>query len=278
MRLIMNSAPWIDPARMQPMTVMKVKTRDGHDLDAYVTLPAGASKTHQAPLVVLPHGGPWARDVWGFDAEVQFLASRGYAVIQPNYRGSTGYDWRYPEEDRYQFRKMSDDTADATKTMLATGVVDPKRVAIMGTSFGGYLAISGLVNDSDLYRCGVTIAGVFDWAQVMKEEEFYQFDIPSYGWLKRKLGDPKKQKEFFDSISPMRHVDKIRVPVFVAHGKDDSTADIEESRHLLSQLDKYNVPHEVMFASEEGHGFHHLDNKVKLYSRIEAFLAKNMAP
>jgi len=275
---VKNSAPWIDPARMRPMNVMRFKTRDGHELDAYVTLPAGASKQAPAPLVVLPHGGPFVRDAWGFDAEVQFLASRGYAVLQPNYRGSSGYDWMFPEEDRYQFRKMSDDVTDATRTLLKSGLVDPRRVAIMGGSFGGYLAVSGVVHEPELYRCAVTIAGIFDWEQVMQEEKYYQYDTPSYGWLMRKLGDPRKQQEFFDSISPVRHVDQIRVPVFVAHGKDDPVADVSESRRLISALKEFHVPHEVMLVAREGHGIRHLNKELELYERIEAFLAKNLAP
>ena len=276
--LVKNSTPWIDPARMRPMNVMKFKTRDGRKLDAYVTLPSGASKQHPAPLVVLSHGGPYARDVWGFNPEAQFLASRGYAVMQPNYRGSPGYDWMFPGKDRYNFRKMSDDVTDATKAVLASGLVDPKRVAIMGGSFGGYLAISGIVNEPELYRCAITIAGIFDWGRVVQDEKYYQYDSPSFGWMIRELGDPKKQKEYFDSISPVRHVEKIRVPVFVAHGKDDPVADISESRRLISELKEHNVPHEVMFAGGEGHGFGHLGNQVELYTRIEAFLAKNLAP
>lgn len=276
--LLKNSAPWIDPARMQPTNILSFKTRDGGKLDAYVTLPAGTSKKTPAPLVVLPHGGPWVRDTWGFNAEAQFLASRGFAVMQPNYRGSPGYDWQFPEEDRYEFRKMHDDVTDATKTLLATGLIDPKRVAIMGSSFGAYLALSGVVHEADLYRCAVTIAGVFDWAEVMKEAKFYQYDSAQYGYMKRKLGDPKKQKEKFDAISPARHVDQVRVPVFVSHGKDDPIADVGESKRLISELEKYNVPHEVLLIGGEGHGMGHLKNQVELYSRVETFLRKNLAP
>src|SRR5690606_23530181 len=101
------------------------------------------------PLVVLPHGGPWVRDTWGFNGEVQFLASRGYAVLQPNYRGSSGFDWMFPEEDRFEFRKMHDDVTDATKTVVASGYVDADRVAIMGGSFGAYLALSGVVHEPE---------------------------------------------------------------------------------------------------------------------------------
>ena len=272
--LIKNSEPWIDPKRMQPMNIIKFKTRDGRRLDAYLTLPAGASKQNPPPLVVLPHGGPWARDSWGFDREAQFLASRGYAVLKPNYRGSNGYAWMFPEEDRWDFRKMHDDVTDATKAMIASGLIDGNRVAIMGGSFGGYLALAGVVNEPQLYRCAVTIAGVFDWAQQIKDKRYNQYDSPVFGWLMRKLGDPERQREKFDAISPVRHVDQVRVPVFVAHGKDDPIADIGQSRSLISELEKNHVPYEAFLVSEEGHGMGHLDNQVELYSRIEAFLAK----
>jgi dienelactone hydrolase len=274
--LFKNSAPWIDPQRMQPQNIIKFKTRDGRQLDAYLTLPAGASKKNPPPLVVLPHGGPWARDGWGFDGEAQFLASRGYAVLKPNYRGSNGYNWMFPYEDRYDFRKMHDDVTDATKTMIASGLIDGGRVAIMGGSFGGYLAVSGVVNEPKLYRCAVTIAGVFDWEQQLKDKKYDQYDSPVYGYLKRRLGDPKKSPEKFDAISPGRHVDQIRVPVFVSAGREDSTVEYEQSRTLISALEKYHVPHETLIKGGEGHGMGHLDNRVELYTRIEAFLDKNL--
>ncbi len=276
--LIKNSAPWIDPKRMQSMNIVKFKTRDGRHLDAYLTLPAGASKTNPPPLVVMPHGGPWVRDTWGFDSHAQFLASRGYAVLQPNYRGSTGYNWMFPEEDEWDFRKMHDDVTDATKSIIASGLIDGGRIAIVGGSFGGYLAISGVVNEPALYRCAVTIAGVFDYEMQIQSEKYDQYELPYYGRMIRKLGDPKKNPEKFAAISPGRHVDKIRVPVFVAGGKEDRTVEIQQSKRLISDLEKYHVPYEKLIVSEEGHGMAHLDNEVELYTRIEAFLAKNLLP
>ena len=276
--LIKNSAPWIDPKRMLPMTPIKFKTRDGRRLDAYLTLPAGASKQNPPPMVVLPHGGPWARDTWGFDGEVQFLASRGYAVLQPNYRGSTGSDWMFPEEDRFDFRKMHDDVTDATKAMIGSKLIDGSRVAIMGGSFGGYLALAGVTNEPDLYRCAVSVAGVFDWAQHIRDRKYEQFDSPVFGYFMRKLGDPAKEREKFDAISPARHVDRIRVPVFVSHGKDDPVAEIGQSKNLISELQKHQVTYEAFLVGEEGHGMGHLKNDVELYRRIEAFLAKYLAP
>lgn len=276
--LIKNSKPWIDPKRMQPMNIIKFKTRDGRQLDAYLTLPAGASKTNPPPLVVLCHGGPWARDTWVFNGTTQFLASRGYAVLQPNYRGSTGYNWMFPKEDEYDFRKMHDDVTDATKSVMASGLIDSGRIAIAGGSFGGYLAVSGVVNEPALYRCAVTLAGVFDWEQQIKDSKYFQYDSPRFAWMMRKLGDPKKQPEKFDAISPGRHVDKIRVPVFVAGGKEDGVVEIQQSKRLISELAKYHVPHETMLVRDEGHGMGHLDKEVELYTRIEAFLAKYLKP
>jgi len=227
---------------------------------------------------VLCHGGPYVRDSWGFNGEVQFLANKGYAVLQPNYRGSTGYDWMFTREEIYDFLKMHDDVTDATKAIIATGRVDPDRVAIMGGSFGGYLALQGVVSESDLYRCAVTIAGVFDWADLLADEKMDRFDTPYYANMITRIGDPKKEPEKYDRISPGRHTDKIRVPVFVAAGKADFVVDFSQSTRLVSALEKDNVPHEKLIVREEGHGMGHVENEVELYNRITAFLAKHMAP
>lgn len=274
--LVKNSAPWINPKRMQARNVIKYKTRDGFTLDAYLTLPMGASKSNPPPLVVLPHGGPWVRDTWDFDGESQFLASRGYAVLQPNYRGSTGYSWMFPEEDDWAFRKMHDDVTDCVKLVVKSGHVDAKRVAICGGSFGGYLAISGVVNEPNLYRCAVTIAGVFDWATMIRDSKYSQYDNPRYALFRRKLGDPAKEKDKFDAISPLRHIDQVKVPVFVAAGTEDPVVEVGESKRLVAELERYKVPHKTMIVHEEGHGMYRLKNRVELYDRVAAFLEANM--
>jgi acetyl esterase/lipase len=274
-----QALPWIDPKRMQPENIIRFKTRDGHQLDAYLTLPAGASREHPAPLVVVPHGGPWARDNWGFDGEAQFLASRGYAVLKPNYRGSLGYYWMFPEHDDWEFVKMSHDVTDATKAMIASGLVDPGRVAIMGGSFGGYLAVNGVVDEPSLYRCAVAISGVFDWEELIRDRKY---DYTKFDWwyatLLRRLGDPRREAAKFEALAPVRRIDRVRVPVFVTHGGYDPVADIGQSEHLISELKKNNVPYESYIVATEGHGMLHFANRVEQYSRIEAFLAKNMAP
>ena len=276
--LIKSQAPWIDNTRMQPTGIINFKSRDGYALEGYLTMPAGASKAAPAPLVVLPHGGPWARDTWGYDNEVQYLASRGYAVFQPNYRGSPGYQWRFPKEHLYDFRKMHDDVTDGVQKLLRSGLIDPDRVAIMGWSFGGYLALSGAVHDGSLYRCAVALSGVYDWEQVMKESRGEEAIRGRFGFLRRHLGDPKKEQAKFDEISPLRHVEQVKIPMFVGHGSADVIANINQSKRLVSELKKHGVPVVSRFEAGEGHGMAQMTNRIEMYEEIEKFLAANMAP
>jgi acetyl esterase/lipase len=275
--LLKHVAPWLDVARMRPRRAITYRARDGYPIEAYLTLPEGASKAHPVPLVVYPHGGPWYRDTGGFDMEAQYLASRGYAVLQPNYRGSTNYDSRFPYEDRFDFVKMRNDVTDGTKALIHSGLVDSNRIAIMGGSFGAYLAVCGAAFEPDLYRCAVALSGIYDWEQVMDEarqESF--FDNPQFEFLRRHLGDPKANAAKFDAISPLRHIDQVKVPIFVYHGYDDPIASIGESSALVSKLDQYHVPYEKHFVQREGHGVHYLDHRVEISMDVEAFLAKNM--
>lgn len=273
--LIKNSAPWIDPARTVPMQMIEVKVAGGERMEGFLTLPRGASKENPVPLIALPHGGPWANDTWGWDSEAQFFASRGYAVFQPNYRGSTGYDWKFAD-DLWDFRKMHDDVTAGVKGLLKTGLFDSDRVAIMGTSFGGYLAVCGASFEPDLYKCAVTVAGVFDWELMINDASTKRYENSRFQFYTARLGDPKKDREKFDSISPLRHVAAIKIPLFVAHGKDDSVVNISQSKQLINELDKHTVTYEKFFASREGHGMAGIENEVDLYSAIEAFLAHNL--
>ncbi len=275
---IQPTRPWLDPQRMQPMQMLRFKTREGKQLDGYLTLPAATSREKPAPLIVLPHGGPYVREYYGFNEEVQFLASRGYAVLLVNYRGASGREWQFPEEDQYDFVKMREDVFSATRAAIATKLIDRDRVAIMGGSFGGYLALCGAVHQPELYRCAVSIAGVFDWVEIANTARYDQFDSAEYGWLMRRLGDPTRKKELFETISPLRQADRVKMPMFIAHGKDDMVAEVGQSRDLIAVLKRNNVPHESMLVRGEGHGMGHVENQVELYTRIEAFLEKHLAP
>ncbi|MDP2138045.1 MAG: alpha/beta fold hydrolase, partial [Candidatus Didemnitutus sp.] len=268
--------PWLPENLLGEVRLMTFKARDGLMLDGYVTLPADHVPDRPAPMVVLPHGGPWARDVWGYHPEAQFFASRGYVVFQPNYRGSTGYGADISITPRAEFRRMHDDVTDGTRALIRSGIADPARIAIVGTSFGGYLAVCGAAFEPDLYRCAVTIAGIFDWERVMREARNLDPDPYRYEQLLRMLGDPRKLQEKFEAMSPFHSVSQIKVPVFVAHGGDDRVADSSQSRRLTKALTKARVPHETMFRTDEGHGFSELKNRVELYERVESFLKKHL--
>ena len=274
---ILNSRPWIDPSRMQPMGMIKYKTHDGRKLDAYVTMPAGASKQNPPPLVVLPPSWSSGRSTWGFSPEAQFFASRGYAVLQPNHRGSSGYRGMFPTEDEWDFKKMYEDVADATKALIASGLVDRSRVAIVGTSFGGFLALSGAAYEPGLYRCAVAVSPeALDYAKYIQEYKYNQYSWWGYARLVHKLGDPKTQLEKFDAIAPLRHAEQIQSAVLICSGQYDPTFLTNESKELVSIVKKNHLPAETMYFLNESDGVSHLGNKVELYSRIETFLAENL--
>lgn len=273
---IRSTMPWIDPKRMRPTNILKFKTVDGKRLDAFLTMPEGATKENPPPLVVLPHGGPWVRDDWAFDAHVQFLASRGYAVLRPNYRGSLGYNWMFPAEDQWDFKKMHEDVTAATKTLVASGLIDRNRIAIMGGSFGAYLSLCGLVFEPDLYRCAIAQAGIYDWENVIDEAKDSRYEDARYAILRRMLGDPRANKERFAEISPIFHVQQMKAPILVAHGRQDRVASFSESRRLVNELKKHDKKYETIFFSDEGHGLRNLENEIKMAERIEAFLAAHL--
>jgi len=268
---ITQSAPWIDQESLSPTQTIKFKTADGLALEGYVTLP----RTGQAPYpaVNLVHGGPWVRDVGGFDAEAQYLASLGYAVIQVNYRGSAGYGRKVSEEPSYDFRAMHDDITRATQLLIKKKVIDPDRVAIMGASFGGYAALAGVAFEPDLYACAITNVGVFDWAEMVrarkKQRSFY-----AHNELVEEIGDPSDQ-EAYDAISPIRHVEAITAPVFIAHGRSDGNVSVQQSKKLESALRKQGVPHETYYRNWQGHGFRG-KTRIEYYERVAAFLEKHL--
>jgi dipeptidyl aminopeptidase/acylaminoacyl peptidase len=259
------------------MRTVRYLARDGLPIEGFLTMPKGSSTEKPPPLVVLAHGGPWVRDVWEFNSWVQFLASRGYAVFQPNYRGSAGYDWRFPESDAWDFIKMHHDVTDGVGFLVRSRLVDPNRIAIMGGSFGGYLAICGAAYEGSLYRCAISLSGIFDWERVIKESRVNLLaDNPQMDILRRHLGDPSDNATKFNEISPLRHIDQVKIPVFVYHGYDDDVANISESQRLVSALKEHGVPHEVHFLEDEGHGLSRPGDATEIFTDIEAFLAKNM--
>lgn len=263
--------------QMAPMFPIKYAARDGEEINGYLTLPLGERK-QGLPLVVLPHGGPNVRDVWGYNPLVQFLANRGYAVLQMNYRGSPGYGTAFYDKGKREIgRGMQTDIEDGTRWAVAQGIADPARIAIVGASYGGYSALYALGHNPELYRCGISIAGVTDWAEITKEQrgEEYKF---AFLHFKEWIGDPKMDAEFLASISPVNFAEKIKAPVLIVQGKDDRTVPPKQARKMEAALEKAGNRPQTLYLPEEGHGFKKGKNRAKLFREIEIFLAKHLAP
>ena len=256
------------------MTAISYKARDGLTIPAYLTLPRGQAKDRPLPVVVHPHGGPSWRDVWEYNPEVQFLASRGYAVFQVNFRGSTGYGKQFWTAGFKQWgRAMQDDITDGVKYLIEKGIADKDKVAIFGASYGGYAVLAGLAFTPDLYACGVNYVGISNIFT-------YLNTIPPY-WKKpykeiyeQEIGHPEKDKELLRAVSPVFHADKIKAPLFVAHGTNDPRVKKSESDQIVKALEDRGVAVPYLVKENEGHGFLNEENRLEFYVLMEAFLRK----
>jgi dipeptidyl aminopeptidase/acylaminoacyl peptidase len=264
----------LKPSELAPKTYITYKARDGLDVPAYLTLPVGRTPKG-LPLIILPHGGPYGvRDTADYDAEVQLLANRGYAVLQPNFRGSEGYGKAFYEKGEGQWgRTMQDDLDDGMDWLTKQGTIDPKRVCIVGSSYGGYAALWGATRNPERYRCAASFAGVSD----VKRQLAYQLDFAvskryRKDWRSTVTGDDK-----FDlrTVSPLFQVNQLRVPVLIAHGDDDQTVPVKQSKLYADALTKAGKPFELKIYPEEGHGFSTDANLKDWLDRLEAFLAKH---
>ncbi|HTB80078.1 MAG TPA: S9 family peptidase [Opitutaceae bacterium] len=274
---IVSRMDWIKPELMASMYPIKYSARDGQLIHGYLTLPPG--RPHKGlPFVVLPHGGPWVRDIWGFDPLVQMLANRGYAVLQMNYRGSPGYGEDFYKKARHEIgRGIQDDIEDGTRWAIAKGLADPKHVAIVGASYGGYSTLFALGHNSGLYCCGISIAGVTDWLDIIKGKTSGEYKFAYAHWVQQ-IGDPKNDGEFLKSISPVNFADKITAPLLIIQGKEDRTVPPAQAHKMIDALETAGHPPESLFVANEGHGFSKEEDRVTEYKAIEAFLAKNLGP
>ncbi|WP_395685308.1 prolyl oligopeptidase family serine peptidase [Caenimonas koreensis] len=267
----------IDPKRMATRDFVKYKARDGLEIPAWLTLPRGA-KGKKLPMVVLVHGGPWLRGgEWKWSRDSQFLASRGYAVLEPEFRGSTGYGYKHFSASFKQWgRAMQNDVADGTKWAIAQGIADPARICIAGASYGGYATMMGLVNDPDLYKCGVNWVGVADM-EMMYTVNWSDIStvVKKYGFP-RLLGDPEKDRAEMDANSPLKQAARIKQPVLLAYGGADRRVPIVHGTRLRSALERTNPNVEWIEYTEEGHGWSLVKNRVDFWTRVDKFLQKNM--
>lgn len=270
-------APWLDEAEMNEMLPVSYTTRDGLHIEAYLTLPDGLSldEARNLPVVVNPHGGPWARDTWGFSSEVQFLANRGYAVFQMNYRGSTGYGRRFLEASYKQWGlRMQDDITDGVKWLIGQGIADPARIAIYGGSYGGYATLAGLCFTPELYACGIDYVGVSNLFTFMQTIPPYW--RPMLDMMYEQVGHPETDREQLAATSPALHADNIRVPLLIAQGANDPRVNKAESDQMVEALRQRGITVEYMVKDNEGHGFHNQENRFDFYLAVEKFLRAHL--
>ncbi|MES3003147.1 MAG: prolyl oligopeptidase family serine peptidase [Pseudomonadota bacterium] len=272
-----KSQPGIDPKQMAQRDLVRYKARDGLEIPAWLTLPRDA-KGRKVPLVVLVHGGPWVRGgVWNWNAESEFLASRGYAVLEPEFRGSAGYGFAHFAAGWKQWGlAMQNDIADGARWAVDKGLVDGGRICIAGASYGGYSALMGLVNDPSLYRCGIAWAGVSDidlmytisWSAM--SADYKQFGMPVL------IGDQQKDAEQLKATSPLQQAARIKQPLLLAHGGADRVVPIDHGVKMRDAVRKTNPNVEWVEYTEEGHGWSLVKNRVDFWTRVEKFLDRNI--
>ncbi|MEJ2543748.1 MAG: S9 family peptidase [Calditrichaceae bacterium] len=271
---LVEISPWLNEDYMADMQPIKYETRDGLTIHGYLTLPKGV-EAKNLPAVVHPHGGPWARDNWGFNPEVQFLANRGYAVLQMNFRGSTGYGREFWEISFKEWGKsMQDDITDGVKWLINQGMVDSTRIGIYGGSYGGYAVLAGLTFTPDLYACGVDYVGVSNIFTLLQT-------IPPYWEPMREMfyamvGNPDQDSLLLKAASPLFHADKIKAPLFVAQGANDPRVKQAESDQIVNALKERGIDVPYMVKNNEGHGFRNEENRFDFYGEMEKFLGQHL--
>jgi dipeptidyl aminopeptidase/acylaminoacyl peptidase len=256
-------------ARMKPVAFT---SRDGLRIEGYLTLPVGVEPKN-LPLVLNVHGGPWYRDTWGYNPEAQWLANRGYACLQVNFRGSTGYGKEFVNAaDREWGGKMHDDLIDGVRWAIENGYANPKRVAIYGGSYGGYSALVGATFTPDVFCCAVDIVGVVNLVTWMENVPPYW--IPILPLVYHRVGNPEKDRDFLMSRSPITKVDNIRIPMLIAQGANDVRVPLNEAEQIVAALEEKGIDYGYFLFEDEGHGFAKPENRLLFYAAAEEFLAK----
>jgi dipeptidyl aminopeptidase/acylaminoacyl peptidase len=274
---IADISPWLDESRMATMNSVEYTSRDGLRVEAYLTLPEGYTPetAKNLPVVINPHGGPWARDTWGFNPEIQFLANRGYAVFQMNYRGSTGFGKAFWEASFKQWGKtMQDDITDGVNWLIEKGIADPEKIAVYGGSYGGYATLAGLTFTPDLYACGVDYVGVSNLFTFMNTVPPYW--KPLLDMMYEMVGDPVADSTLLAEASPVLHADQIKVPLFIAQGANDPRVNKAESDQMVEVLKARGIDVQYMVKDNEGHGFHNEENQFDFYRAMETFLKTHL--
>jgi dipeptidyl aminopeptidase/acylaminoacyl peptidase len=273
-RFLFENRPALAQYELASMEPFSFTARDGLTVHGYATFPPGADRSG-LPTVIDVHGGPWARDAWGFNPEAQWLANRGYLCVQVNYRGSTGYGKAFVNAgDREWGGRMQDDLTDAVAFVTGQGWADPKRVAIYGGSYGGYAALAGATFTPELYCCAVDIVGPSNLKTLI--ETIPPYWAPMIAQFHRRVGDPATDADFLWSRSPLSRVSEIRIPLLIAQGANDPRVKQAESEQIVAALKEAGIDYEYLLFPDEGHGFAKPENRLKFYAAAERFLARHL--
>jgi len=271
---LFSTQPKLEGLPLAPMKPISYKSRDGMTIHGYLTTPVGV-EAKNLPTVLLVHGGPWGRDAWGYSGMVQWLANRGYAVLQPNFRGSAGYGKKFINAgDREWAGKMHDDLLDAVNWIVKEGVADPKKIAIMGGSYGGYATLVGLAFSPEVFCCGVDIVGPSNLVSLLKTIPPYW--APMKAMFTKRVGDPVKEEDFLKSRSPLFKVDQIKAALLIGQGANDPRVKQAESDQIVEAMRKAKKEVEYVVYKDEGHGFARPENRLHFYAIAEQFLAKHL--
>lgn len=273
-KFLLSAMEWIKPEQMSPMTPFSFQARDGTKVHGYITVPRNSNGKH-LPMILHPHGGPHGlRDTWGFNPEVQFLANRGFAVLQVNFRGSGGYGNAFERMGyRHWGTSMVDDMTDAVEWAVSEGIADRNRICTYGASYGGYAALQSVVREPDRYRCAIGYVGVYSLPLMSRDGDIPRTES-GRAYLARVLPESPAEQQ---AQSAAFNVDRIKVPVMLVHGERDERVPMSQYRALKSALAEAGRPPEVeILAEKEGHGFQELENNVRLYNAMEAFLGKHI--
>jgi len=273
-RFLFEHQPALSKYTLGAMEPFSFRSRDGLTVHGYLTFPPGEGRA-QLPTVLNVHGGPWARDVWGYDPEAQWLANRGYLCVQVNYRGSTGYGKSFVNAGNKEWGgRMHDDLVDAVAFVVDQGWSDPERVAIFGGSYGGYAALVGATFTPELFRCAVDIVGPSNLKTLI--ESIPPYWAPEIEVFHQRVGNPETEEAFLWSRSPLSRVADIKRPILIAQGANDPRVKQAESEQIVAALAEAGVEHEYLLFPDEGHGFAKPENRLRFYAAAEVFLARHL--
>ena len=280
LRELFRARPELRPYRLAPMHVVETKSRDGLDLVSYLTLPADITACRPPkplPMVLIVHGGPWARDVYGYRGDHQWLADRGYAVLSVNYRGSTGFGRAFvTASEKEHARKAHDDLIDLVDWAIAEGVAQKERIAIFGVSYGGFASFVGATFTPDVFCCAVSVVGISNLRTLLESMPPYWAGFAEY--MYRSYGDPRTEegRKLLAERSPINKVENIKKPMLIFHGANDVRCKVVESDSIVAAMQERGIPVSYVVYPDEGHGFQKSENRLSYIALTEAFFARHL--